>query len=129
MKLFIYFITIVYWITLFFFTSIPLQNFNIGNEIPDKVKHFVAYFILSLLFTISLRFYNEKKEKIKNIYIFSILVISVNGLIDEVHQLFIPGRLFEWLDLLADVSGAFWGMILAMFIIEKTQLINKEQLD
>lgn len=46
----------------------------------------------------------------------SILISALYGLTDEVHQLFVPGRAFQWLDLVMDCLGILLGLSLYVFI-------------
>ena len=46
------------------------------------------------------------------------LVVIFYGIIDEVHQLFIPGRMAEILDWLADVGGALIGILLVLVLVK-----------
>jgi VanZ family protein len=106
---------VTYWLVLIVGTSLPstsLPSFNVG----DKVIHFIAYFGLGLLFaTYRLIYFKNIKQNI----IFVILLIAAYALIDEVHQIFIPGRYCELFDFLADVTGGAIGLGLAYLILIK----------
>ncbi len=43
--------------------------------------------------------------------IFAVCLAVVYGLTDELHQYFVPGREVEFLDILADGTGAFLGQM------------------
>jgi len=45
------------------------------------------------------------------------LLTTLYGLFDEIHQLFIPGRAFDWYDFVADVIGGFLGIVLVKIIL------------
>ncbi|MBU0475511.1 MAG: VanZ family protein, partial [Bacteroidetes bacterium] len=49
--------------------------------------------------------------------IFTFLIVLFYGLFDEVHQIFIPGRFFDWWDLVANGVGSLLGIILVKVII------------
>jgi VanZ family protein len=74
---------------------------------PDKLAHFYMYFVLGALA------YLARPKPLTLPLIFCPLY----GLSDEIHQLFIPYRQFDWFDLLADAIGsttailvvAIWG--------------------
>jgi VanZ family protein len=106
---------VTYWLVLIVGTSLPstsLPSFKVG----DKVIHFIAYFGLGLLFaTYRLIYFKNIKQNI----IFVILLIAAYALIDEVHQIFIPGRYCELFDFLADVTGGAIGLGLAYLILIK----------
>ena len=69
----------------------------------DKWLHLLIYAILSLTYL------NAATQGFRNISggrIFLALVLtSVYGITDEVHQLFVPGRFCDWADWLADTVG------------------------
>lgn len=131
-KKFLYIPLAFYWLVIFILTSLP------GNSIPklilgftDKAKHFGAYLVLSFLLSFALHF--QKKYDILNKYSagFTFLIISIYGLLDEIHQIFIPGRYFEWLDFLADIIGGLIGIFISQWIIKqnkKNSLLNTELL-
>jgi VanZ family protein len=101
----------IYWVILFTATTVPTDSLP-SFGINDKFEHFGAYFVLSVLFSLTL-FLQEKNENLKkhfNLYTVSILLFY--GIFDEVHQFFIPGRYFDWLDLLSNLIGIVFGVYL-----------------
>jgi len=116
-KKFLYLPLGLYWLLIFILTSIP------GKSIPkvlggvDKIKHFGAYFVLAFLLSFALKMQNRYPIVSKYSVLFTFMITLFYGLIDEVHQIFIPGRYFDWMDLLADVIGSLIGIFLAKIII------------
>ena len=115
----------LYWIIIFILTSLP------GNSIPkmilgfsDKAKHLGAYLVLSFLLNFALHF--QKKYKLINKYSASstFMIIFFYGLLDEIHQIFVPGRYFEWLDFLSDLIGGLIGILLSRWIINQNKKIS-----
>lgn len=95
---------------------------ELGN---DKLGHFLAYG--SLAFWTLLSFY---KRTFSNSPILILLVVMY-GLLMELGQLFVPGRTFSWLDLLANTLGAVLGFILfrilrkwVLKVLKKTGIIS-----
>ena len=76
-----------------------------------KMAHMFEYAILALLAYIS--FSN---------YVISIIIVFANGAVDELHQLFIPGRAGRFTDVLIDTTG---GLIMLALI----WLFNKIRTD
>ena len=76
-----------------------------------KMAHMFEYAILALLAYIS--FSN---------YVISIIMVFANGAVDELHQLFIPGRAGRFTDVLIDTTG---GLIMLALI----WLFNKIRTD
>jgi len=117
----------LYWLIIFILTSIP------GGSIPkvfggvDKLKHFGAYFVLAILLNFTLYLQNKFPLLSKKSMLFTFLITLFYGLFDEVHQIFIPGRSFDWWDLVADVVGSLLGILLVKVIIaENSNNITKK---
>ena len=92
-----------------------MPSFNIG----DKFNHFFAFLILGGMLYAALVAQNRfEKLKIKP-FLYALLIVSVYGLADEVHQIFIPGRSAEFLDWLADFLGALSGIYITRYIINR----------
>ncbi|HIJ91194.1 MAG: VanZ family protein [Desulfobulbaceae bacterium] len=76
----------------------------------DKVAHFAAFSVLGLLVCgLSL-----KVRPRPSIPLFSLplLVVSLCGVLEECLQLFVPGRMASIPDLLADMAGAIFAILL-----------------
>lgn len=99
-------------------TSLPashMPSFDIG----DKFNHFFAYLILgAMLYTALLAQNKYEKLKLKP-FIYSLAIVSLYGLLDEVHQIFIPGRSAEFLDWLADFLGALSGISIIRYLLSR----------
>lgn len=72
----------------------------IHNPIRE-FAHVFEYFVLSFLIFKTIESYNIKENK----YIITILLIFVASSLDEIHQLFVIGRSFEYYDILIDTLG------------------------
>jgi VanZ family protein len=91
---------------IFYFSS--LERIEVIETLPkfilkDKLLHIIEYSILAILFYRLLNQY-EKLQPIA--LILAITLSTLYGLTDELHQLFVPGRLFSGLDLFADYIGS-----------------------
>ena len=67
-----------------------------------KAAHFTLYFLLGLAYISFLREFNLNDKKL---LIYTIIFVFIYACSDEIHQLFIPGRSGEILDVLIDTSG------------------------
>ncbi len=121
-KKFLYIPLAAYWVTIFILTSLP------GRALPkvvliftDKAKHLIAYLILSFLLNFAIHFQKKYKKYNDHSGITAFLIVAVYGLFDEIHQIFIPGRYFEWLDFLSDLIGSLIGILAAQWIIEQNK--------
>lgn len=102
-------ITFSYMLLIFLVSSrrsIDLPHIPAGF---DKVLHLCAYMVLAFLFSLSLRQSGIRKY----VFLLAILLTSVYGISDEIHQSFVPGRDPSFGDLLADAVGAFGGSLAA----------------
>lgn len=95
-------------VLLWVLSSRPLNLPDLGGFGVDKVAHFLAYAALAV--ALSLWFGPEKFLEKKYISILVVVVLaSLYGAMDEVHQSFVPGRDADVFDLLADSIGAAAG--------------------
>lgn len=72
----------------------------IHNPIRE-CAHVFEYFVLAFLTFKTLESFNIKENK----YIITILFCFISASLDEIHQLFIVGRSFEYHDILMDTLG------------------------
>jgi VanZ family protein len=115
---------VVYWIVLFTATSLPASNLP-SVDVSDKIKHFSAFFGLSVLLSLTL-LYQGKVLLFKKYFLAAALVIcSIYGLLDEFHQSFVPGRNSEFLDWVADFLGAAAGVLLVYYLLKKYKYFPK----
>lgn len=77
----------------------------------DKAAHFFAFGILGLL-VCALSFTLNPKPTLP-LFSLPLLVVSLSGIIEECYQIFVPGRTASLLDLLADILGAVFAIVLA----------------
>ncbi|MCW1296265.1 MAG: VanZ family protein [Candidatus Parvarchaeota archaeon] len=98
-----YTLIIIYMLIIFYLSSIPLDFPEIIDLLdPTKFSlHVIEYSILGFLI------FNAKRDKK-----FSILIGFFYALTDEIHQSFVPYRIFSFFDLIADFIGVYLGIIL-----------------
>lgn len=119
---------VAYWTVLLGLTSLPGQDLP-KTGINDKIEHFSAYFLLGLLLSLTLLFQN-KFLKIKRYFaFFTIFIIGLYAALDEIHQLFVPGRDCDFFDWTADMIGASLAILLIIFLLKIFQYNKKSQLD
>ena len=80
----------------------------IHNPIRE-CAHVFEYFVLAFLTYKTLESFNIKENK----YIITILFCFLSASLDEIHQLFIVGRAFEYYDILMDTLGS---ILMLLFI-------------
>ena len=98
-------LTLVYAVIILIASSIPdLKTPQLGFENQDKLYHFIEYSIFSVLLFFTLL--NSGKTFLrKNVLLISLLIGASFGILDELHQKFIPGRQADILDFTADFVG------------------------
>lgn len=115
-KWLIYFPLILYWIILFVATTLPSRDLP-DTHVSDKVEHFTAYFILAVILNLAMMFQNKYTLFKRKAWLFTALIIMSYAALDEIHQLFIPGRDCEILDWVSDSSGVLLGLGLVRILI------------
>jgi VanZ family protein len=104
-----YFLTVGYMILIFALSSLqnpPQPDINV--PFIDKWEHMIEYAILGFLISYSV---SSRKKTILSI-LAGIIIGTIYGLSDEFHQLFVPNRHFDLLDLSADSFGTMIGALL-----------------
>lgn len=100
-------------IVMFISNILNIDDLEFLSLLIRKIAHFTEYFILGIL-TINC----FKDYKLNNIFIYSLLFCIFYACTDEVHQLFIPGRSGNILDVLIDSTGSILGCG-SYFIVKK----------
>ena len=97
---------------------------NIPNL--DKIVHIILFGGLALLFSLPYFKTNFSIQKKRNFFIRISLSMILWGLMIEVLQkFFVPGRGFEWMDLLADSIGVFLAFWISVKVIKSQKLLDK----
>jgi VanZ family protein len=98
-------LTLVYAVLILIVSSIPdLKTPQLGFEYQDKLYHFIEYGIFSAFLFFALL--NSSRDFLrKNVLMISLLIGASFGILDELHQKFIPGRQADILDFTADFVG------------------------
>ena len=126
-KYLVHFPLIIYWIILFTLTSLPTGLAIETKDISDKFLHFGAYGLLSVLLYLNLYFQDKIEVLNKFPATFTVLIASIYGLLDEIHQMFVPGRSAEFLDWLADFSGSLLAVLITGNLIGRIKEIEIEK--
>lgn len=124
---FVYVPLIVYWLLLLIGTSLPTDNLP-SVAISDKFKHFGAFFGLSILLALTLHYQNKFLLLKKYFLAAALIITSFYGLLDEIHQSFIPGRYNEFLDWVADSLGAIAGILLVFYVMKKFNYLPRTEI-
>lgn len=108
---------IVYWIILLTATSIPDTSSIDKLEVSDKIKHLFAYFILTFMLTLWIHFKENTSPVLIKQVLYAIVIAALYGILDEIHQKFIPGRSGDFLDWIADLLGSVLGAFVCYYLL------------
>jgi len=95
---------LLYALLIFYLSSVTVllgPDFVPEFRWQDKLFHVFEFFLFAFLALRLLLFY-----KVKNAYLFAVVVSVLYGITDEIHQLFVPGRFFSLFDILANAIGS-----------------------
>ena len=101
------------WALLIFILSsmpdVPVPKLKI--ELEDKILHVIAYTVLGYL-TARALFYQARFPGWREKLLFIAISLGIfYGLSDEIHQYFVPGRVADVADLIADGIGVILGVM------------------
>jgi VanZ family protein len=100
-------------LVIFIFSSFStLPKPKIEFEFQDKVEHAVAYAILGYLTARALSCQSRYPKLRNNFLVLTIGLGIFYGLLDEFHQYFVPGRVTDFWDLVADGIGVILGAMI-----------------
>ena len=117
-KIAVYFPLIAFWLVLIIATSLPSKDIP-NIKLNDKIEHLAAYFILGFLFNLALLVQNKFKYLKEKAFSSTIILLGIYAVIDELHQLFIPGRECSFFDWSADILGIVFGVLIVSLLIKK----------
>lgn len=108
---------------LIFENSAVSDPLPVDVEIPfgDKAAHAVVFGGLSGIIALGMGRSASTAPRWA-ILIVPVIFATGYGLTDEIHQLYVPGRSFEWADLLADFLGATAVQVLLVFHWRRTRI-------
>ena len=128
MKNFVYYwLPVFVWASfIFYFSSLPEIPQPIIEIIPETlILHMIEYAIFSiLLFRV---FINSKNSTFReNAIHLTIIIAILYGVTDEIHQHFVPGRVFCYFDIIANSVGS--AVVLTKNVFDRGKLYFKRQL-
>lgn len=98
---------------IFYLSSLPPSEIP---SFPDFIPHFVEYFILAVLVSLTL-----KEHSFKKVFSSSFLWGLFYAFTDELHQLYVPGRQATFKDWLVDAVGVVCGVLLVRYFDNRTK--------
>lgn len=105
---------------------LPNANTNDLVFFVRKTAHFSEYALLGIFFYLYLSQKKPSRLYLSSSLPFSILASFLYACTDELHQLFVPGRSAQILDIFIDTFGATVGILLTLIFIRfKNQIFGK----
>src|SRR4030042_6015795 len=112
---------------LFYLLIFALSSQDYDAELPsrglDKAAHFVEFSFLG--FFLSVGYFNAFRfsAAVKAVLVF--LTGLPLGILDEFHQLFVPGRTSAMGDVIADSAGIVWGILVYIYLSKRKEQNRK----
>jgi VanZ family protein len=94
----------LYWIAIFTGTHLP-SVMDFSPNIHDKSKHFLAFFGLAIL----LCYVTNSRNYVKRFGVIAMTCL-IYAAVDEITQAFVPGRVPDFQDFVADAVGVASGI-------------------
>ena len=108
---------LLYCLIIFIQSSYPSSQHIPDFDYMDKLLHLAAYAVLGFLtFRAFMSFKNDFSTGA--VILLSIVLASLYGASDEIHQHFVPYRSADLLDFLADCIGSIFGALAGAAVIK-----------
>ena len=106
-------------IAIFVQSCYPSIELKIGFRYKDKVLHMAAYGLLAfLVFRAGHLTWGNRKSALQLLMV-SVAFATLYGVSDELHQFFVPTRLFDVADAVANFVGSVLGSVVYMNVAFK----------
>lgn len=113
-------------VLIFIQSSIPATEYpKIEIWGADKLVHIGVYGVLAAFCYISLIHQEKFPFLLRHALLLSVIIVSLYGASDELHQYFVPNRECEFWDWLADFAGAVIMILLVKYYLSKRLNIFK----
>jgi VanZ family protein len=110
----LYFIPALIYCGFIFFLSSHSLKLKFSLTFCDKGAHWLEFAALGFLLALGF-FYNLPRRTFPRAYLTIMTGIFI-GLVDELHQRFVPGRQCDWRDWIADITGVIVGLAIFWLI-------------
>lgn len=125
--LFVYSPMFIYWFSVTVVNMIPADKLY-KLQFYDKAEHIIAFFVLTVFLVFTCMVQEKFILLAKHPFITAFLLSSFYGFLNEIIQLYVPGRFCDFQDWLADVIGAL-AALLIMYpaFFGAVRILNKER--
>ncbi|MFO7963147.1 MAG: VanZ family protein [Desulfobacterales bacterium] len=119
-----WFLVLAYCSAVFFLSSSASPQALPSFANADKIMHFIAFFILGILF---FRAYRAWKMKPLYLVVLTLISSTLFGALIEIRQYYLPYRSAEINDIFADVVGCLAGIAVYLVFIRINHLFAAEK--
>jgi VanZ family protein len=110
---------------IFYGSSIPkLPSLEFGFDYIDKLAHLIEFFIFTLLAIRAIVHFPVELRGLST-YSYAIIVSMMYAFSDEFHQIYVPGRHADLLDIAADSTGILLA-VLAHFLFYRKKAFSSK---
>lgn len=113
-------------VAIFFVSAIPSSGLPSNLGFWSTVAHFLEYLVLAVFLTLA---FNSPGRALWKVALIALIIASLYGASDEIHQLFVAGRNSDPLDWATDTIGAIVGSAAAIWFISGQKVKRSRQLD
>lgn len=110
-------LALLWMATIYYLSSHPMPDINLGFSAQDKLVHLLAYALLAILMLGAMP-WRAGGYTLRQVALAALLA-ALYGLSDEWHQSFVPGRSSDALDVLADGIGALLGSVMLWLLTRR----------
>ncbi len=116
---------LLYGLLIFIQSSLPASKHIPEFGFADKLLHGGGYAVLGFLL---FRAFNSMERRFNKteLVVLSIVLASLYGASDEIHQYFVSSRSAELMDFLADFIGSIVGVVVAVAFFKEKQPGNRQ---
>ncbi len=108
------FITLIGAVAIFYISSLTFQNVSYTTNINSIFYHFFAFFCFAFFLQIS----SLRGQKRFAIFMLVIIISILYGVLDELHQYFVPGRACTLFDMGIDSFGVIMASLIYFIRVE-----------
>ena len=102
---------------IYYLSSQPGQNVPPLFFGQDKLFHFIAFGILGFFSMGAAKADTQGYRHVQ--MLLTIVLVTLYGVLDEFHQYFVPGRVADHYDVMADMVGAIFGVWALYYLLTK----------
>ncbi len=112
------------WMSVIFLASAWPEHGPPAAQGTDKVLHFVAYAVLTALLFGCWRATGHRSRLVASTCYVGVIAI-VYGLLLELYQLQVPGRDFQWYDILANCAGVVIAALILLYFYSSNRTVEE----